>query len=68
MSFFCSPSGRFDRRVITEVRRAGFLGATTTQYGLADPTRALYTLARVRVNGSDGVHGFAEKMTALAGG
>ena len=54
--------------MITEVRRAGFLAATTTQYGRADPTRALYTLARVRVNGSDGVHGFAEKMTALAGG
>src|SRR5919204_6538108 len=38
VDFFCYPSGRYDARVIADVRRAGFLGATTTRYGLARPS------------------------------
>jgi len=47
------------------VQHAGYLGATTTNYGLARPGD-LYTLARVRVSGSDGVKGFAAKLAALS--
>lgn len=65
VDFFCYPSGRYDARVIAAVRRAGYLGATTTNYGLARPTD-LYTLDRVRINGSDGVGGFARKLQSLA--
>jgi peptidoglycan/xylan/chitin deacetylase (PgdA/CDA1 family) len=62
--FFCYPAGRYNARVIDAVRRAGFLGATTTNFGLARPARP-YELSRVRVNGSDGLRGFAEKLQDL---
>jgi peptidoglycan/xylan/chitin deacetylase (PgdA/CDA1 family) len=62
VEFFCYPAGRFDARVATAVRDAGYLGATTTVPGLARPDEA-YTLRRVRVSRGDGVGGLA---TALA--
>src|ERR671930_1769093 len=37
VDFFCYPAGRYNTRVIAAVRRAGYLGATTTNYGLARP-------------------------------
>ena len=52
MNFFCYPSGRYDKTVIAEVRKAGYLGATTTVEGFAVP-KTPFTLKRVRVNGSD---------------
>ena len=64
VDFFCYPSGRYDDAVIAAVREAGFLGATTTNEGLARPD-SLYTLDRVRVDGSDGVSGLAAKLEAL---
>ena len=66
VDFFCYPAGRYDARVIAAVRRAGYLGATTTMYGLARPAD-IYTLARVRIDGSDGVSGFAAKLQSLTG-
>lgn len=62
--FFCYPSGRFDDRVVAAVKAAGYLGATTTRFGLAEPAQ-LYTLARVRVDASDGVSGLAYKLGRL---
>jgi peptidoglycan/xylan/chitin deacetylase (PgdA/CDA1 family) len=67
VDFFCYPSGRFDAAAIAAVRAAGYLGATTTQFGLANPSN-LYTLSRVRVNGSDGVAGLAAKLRSLGAG
>ena len=64
--FFCYPAGRYDARVIDAVRQAGYLTATTTQYGNAGPDQLL-TLNRVRINRSDGVEGFAGKIKALEG-
>ena len=61
VSFFCYPAGRFDTRVIAAVRRAGYLGATTTVDGLATPSRP-YELRRVRVSRSDGLAGFAARI------
>jgi len=61
VDFFCYPAGRHDARVIRAVRRAGYLGATTTIDGLARPDEP-YELRRVRVSGSDGVQGLAEKL------
>ena len=66
VDFFCYPSGRYDAAVVAAVRDAGFLGATTETEGLARPD-SLYTLDRVRVDGSDGVSGFAAKLEALEG-
>ena len=61
VDFFCYPSGRYDDAVVAAVREAGFLGATTTNEGFARPD-SLYTLDRVRVDGSDGVSGLAAKL------
>lgn len=60
--FFCYPSGRYDATVVAAVRAAGFLGATTTNYGLARPEQGLFTLHRVRVSAGDGVAGLAAKL------
>lgn len=67
VEFFCYPSGRFNGRVIAAVRRAGFLGATTTLAGLA-VKRETFTLRRVRVERGDGVRGFASSLQSLLGG
>jgi peptidoglycan/xylan/chitin deacetylase (PgdA/CDA1 family) len=64
VDFFCYPSGRYDARVVAAVRRAGYLGATTTNDGLARP-RDIYTLSRIRINGSDRLAGFAGKLESL---
>ena len=64
VSFFCYPAGRYDETVVDAVKAAGYLGATSTEYGLARPDD-LYTLDRVRVNASDGVAGLARKLQAL---
>jgi len=61
VNFFCYPSGRYNEMVITEVRRAGYLGATTTDEGFAVPTMP-FTLRRVRVNGSDDAAALAAKL------
>ena len=64
VDFFCYPAGRYDARVAAAVERAGFFGATSTEYGLARPSDP-YTLDRIRIDGSDGLRGFASKLTAL---
>jgi peptidoglycan/xylan/chitin deacetylase (PgdA/CDA1 family) len=65
VNFFCYPAGRYDAAVVAAVQQAGYLAATTTNYGLAKPAD-LYTLSRVRVSGTDGVQGVAAKLTALS--
>jgi peptidoglycan/xylan/chitin deacetylase (PgdA/CDA1 family) len=65
VDFFCYPSGRYDAAVIADVERAGYLGATTTRYGLARPSEGLYTLDRVRVSGGEGVSGLAAALRTL---
>jgi peptidoglycan/xylan/chitin deacetylase (PgdA/CDA1 family) len=68
VSFFCYPAGRFDRRVIAAVRAAGYLAATTTEFGLAAPTEPPYELRRIRVNAGDGVAGLRSALAAAAAG
>jgi peptidoglycan/xylan/chitin deacetylase (PgdA/CDA1 family) len=66
VDFFCYPAGRYDDRVVAAVRRAGFLGATTTDEGLAT-RRDPYRLKRVRVSRGDGVRGLASALPARSG-
>jgi peptidoglycan/xylan/chitin deacetylase (PgdA/CDA1 family) len=61
VNFFCYPAGRYNAQVVAAVRAAGYLGATTVNPGLAQPGQP-YTLDRIRIDYSDGVSGFAEKM------
>jgi len=63
VDFFCYPAGRYNARVVAAVRAAGYLGATTVDFGLARPSE-LYTLKRVRVFRGEGVGGL---QSALAG-
>jgi peptidoglycan/xylan/chitin deacetylase (PgdA/CDA1 family) len=48
--FFCYPSGVYNQTAIDAVQAAGYLGATTTQPGLASPDQSPYTLNRIRIN------------------
>jgi len=52
VDFFCYPSGRFDGAVIGAVRRAGYLGASTTLPGLARRSQR-YVMRRIRVDGDE---------------
>lgn len=61
VNFFCYPSGQYDDAVVAAVRKAGFLGATTTNPGFANRGQA-FTMSRIRVNGSDGVAGLRSKL------
>ena len=61
VNFFCYPAGRFDAQAIQAVRAAGYLGATTVEEGLASKGE-MYTLKRIRVDGSDGVSGLEQKL------
>jgi peptidoglycan/xylan/chitin deacetylase (PgdA/CDA1 family) len=67
VNFFCYPAGRYDARVIAAVRAAGYLGATTTELGLASPAEPPYQLQRIRVNGSVGVDGMAKSLSSVGG-
>jgi peptidoglycan/xylan/chitin deacetylase (PgdA/CDA1 family) len=62
VNFFCYPSGRYDAQAIAAVRAAGYLGATTTNEGLASKGE-MFTLKRIRVDGSDGVSGLEQKLS-----
>ena len=66
VDFFCYPAGRFDARVVAAVRRAGYLGATTTVDGLATPGSPS-ELRRIRVSRGDGVRGLASALPARSG-
>jgi peptidoglycan/xylan/chitin deacetylase (PgdA/CDA1 family) len=65
IEFFCYPYGRFDARVVGAVRRAGYLGATTTRRGLASANANPFLLPRLRVDGSEGLAEFASKISSL---
>ena len=66
VNFFCYPAGRYDERVVAAVKDAGYLGATTTNFGNAARDQLL-VMNRVRINRSDGPDGFAQKMQGLDG-
>ncbi len=67
VDFFCYPAGAYDDAAIAAVRDAGYLGATTTEPGLAEPERP-YKLGRIRIEPGDGPDGVEAKLAADAGG
>lgn len=62
---FCYPSGKYNQEVLAEVRRAGYLGAVTTEYGAATFSADPYRLKRVRIDGREGLKVFAAKIINL---
>ena len=67
VNFFCYPAGRYGEAVIAAVKDAGYLGATTTEAGLARP-RELYTLARIRVAGGESLGEFGAALRDATAG
>jgi peptidoglycan/xylan/chitin deacetylase (PgdA/CDA1 family) len=63
VDFFCYPVGHYDAAVVSAVRAAGFLGATTENPGLARPTEP-FTLSRIRIDSGDGAAQLAAKLAA----
>ena len=61
VNFFCYPAGRYDYEARAAVRDAGYLGATTTDPGLASPGEP-YRLKRIRVVPGDGTAGLDAKL------
>jgi peptidoglycan/xylan/chitin deacetylase (PgdA/CDA1 family) len=62
VDFFCYPSGAYDAQVVAAVRAAGFRGGTTTREGEASLADGVFTLDRIRINGSDSLGTFAAKL------
>jgi peptidoglycan/xylan/chitin deacetylase (PgdA/CDA1 family) len=52
VDFFAYPFGRFDDAVKVAVADAGYLAATTTRRGAAEPADGAFTLDRLIVNGN----------------
>ena len=65
VDFFAYPAGAYDADAVEAVEAAGYLGAVTTDPGLASAEEP-YTLKRLRVAGSDGAEGL-EAMLSDAG-
>ena len=63
VNFFCYPAGKYNQATIRAVRQAGYLGATTELPGDASKGN-MFELHRIRVDGSDGVSGLAQKLRA----
>ena len=59
---FCYPAGKYDETIINLLKDAGYKYATTTNNGYNNNTDNLLELSRVRINGSDGVSGFENKI------
>jgi hypothetical protein len=65
VNFFCYPAGAYDASVVADVRAAGYLAATTTNYGVVTPGQGRFTLDRIRVNGTDTASTLAADLSAL---
>ena len=63
VNFFCYPSGRYDATVIDAVRKAGYLGATTTVEGFAAPDGP-FELKRIRIKVPTALSYFARSSLA----
>ncbi len=64
VDFFCYPAGKYNDDVVKAVEKAGYTAAVTVDEGIAKPGNA-FRLPRIRINGDDGVEGFASKMRAV---
>lgn len=62
--FFCYPSGRVNEAVVAAVRRAGYVGATTTRRGFANP-RDPDRMARVQVSRGTSGTALVRRLRAL---
>lgn len=59
VQWFCYPAGRVDAAAVEEVRKAGYVLATTTETGTTLSAQRPLELPRVRIANSTGVRGLA---------
>jgi len=59
---FCYPVGRHSPEAVRAVVESGHKIAVTTDYGYASLEQGLMTLKRIRINRSDGLQGFVQKL------
>lgn len=59
---FCYPSGKYDATTSALVAQAGFLTATTVEYGTRQNLEWAYKLPRIRVNGPDSLSAWSSKL------
>ena len=64
VDFFCYPGGIYDRRLRLAVRRAGYLAATGTRYGVATP-RDLFSLARIYAYRGESMQSFGARLREI---
>jgi len=62
VSSFCYPSGNYNDEVAEDVRKSGYLIATTTKIGTSSTSADKITLPRQRINSSDGINTFIKKL------
>jgi peptidoglycan/xylan/chitin deacetylase (PgdA/CDA1 family) len=63
VNFFCYPGGIHDAAVVAAVRQAGYLAATSIQYGLADISQR-FALPRIVVYWGESLGRFAARLHA----
>jgi peptidoglycan/xylan/chitin deacetylase (PgdA/CDA1 family) len=51
VNFFCYPSGKYNNETVNLVKAAGYIGATTTNYGTNNSVSNIFTLERIRIDG-----------------
>jgi peptidoglycan/xylan/chitin deacetylase (PgdA/CDA1 family) len=60
--FFCYPSGKYNARTVELVKEAGYRGAATVKYGLANQKSDLFLLPRIRISHNENLESFVEKI------
>ena len=59
---FCYPAGQNNASVDAAVKNAGYLSATTTYMAISNTTESKFTLSRLRINPTDSITYFADKI------
>lgn len=59
---FCYPAGQNNAVVDAAVRNAGYLTATTTDMAISSTSENKYSLSRLRINPTDSLTSFADKI------
>jgi len=62
IDFFCYPAGKFNQKIINLVQKANYKAAVTTIEGKTNIYQDIFKLKRIRVNGSESLTEFIEKL------
>lgn len=60
---FCYPAGRLSESLIKELINSGYTNAVTTKYGMYREEDSVYKIKRIRINYSDSLNVFINRIT-----